>query len=180
MNLSMWRTSLPNELSWHDKDPPSTDINVARMRAKFYGAKYIIHRPLLYHALHYMGPKSNGSPAVLGAASSSSPYDQPAVDMNQMSSNLNGGVREDQKRVQTYRDLPQKFRHSCKLCVDSAVASTEAFDRVQGRPVVTNIFGTAHAYVPVDAICSSLILILDQAIWEYARAVYHVHVTTSL
>ncbi|KAL2782485.1 hypothetical protein BJX66DRAFT_345790, partial [Aspergillus keveii] len=145
MNLSMWRTSLPNELSWYDKDPPSTDINVARMRAKFYGAKYIIHRPLLYHALHYMGPKSNGSPAVLGAASSSSPYDQPAVDMNQMSSNLNGGVREDQKRVQTYRDLPQKFRHSCKLCVDSAVASTEAFDRVQGRPVVTNIFGTAHA-----------------------------------
>ncbi|CEL01496.1 hypothetical protein ASPCAL01078 [Aspergillus calidoustus] len=144
MNLSLWRSSLPNEMRWHDKDLPSTDINVARMRAKYYGARYIIHRPLLYHALHYMGPKTSDSPAVLGAPSTS-PYDQPAVDMTRISSDLGGGPRLDQKRVQTYRELPQKFRHSCKTCVDAAIASTEAFDRVQGRPVVTNIFGTAHA-----------------------------------
>ncbi|KAJ0418182.1 hypothetical protein BJY00DRAFT_193129 [Aspergillus carlsbadensis] len=147
MNLHLWRTSLPNEMRWNDKDPPSTDINVARMRAKYYGAKYIIHRPLLYHALHYMGPISGGSPAGLGDSSTSPSlsYDQPAVEMTRISSNVEGGSRQDRARVQTYRELPQKFRHSCKTCVDAAIASTEAFDGVQGRPVVTNIFGTAHA-----------------------------------
>jgi hypothetical protein len=53
MNLELWRNNLPDIVAWNDKDPPSSDINAARMRAKYYGARYIIHRPLLYNALHY-------------------------------------------------------------------------------------------------------------------------------
>ncbi|KAI5279165.1 hypothetical protein KEM54_004317, partial [Ascosphaera aggregata] len=52
INLEEWRQSLPPLLQWNDGDPPSDDINIARMRAKYYGARYIIHRPLLHHALH--------------------------------------------------------------------------------------------------------------------------------
>ena len=33
------------------------------------------------------------------------------------------------------------------MCIDSAILSTNVFDGIEGRPVVTNIFGTAHAYV---------------------------------
>lgn len=46
----------------------------------------------------------------------------------------------------TYRELPSELRHACKICIDSAILSTEAFDGINGRPVVTNIFGMGHAY----------------------------------
>lgn len=52
MNLEIWRSNLPGIMQWNDQDPPSSEINEARMRAKYYGARFIIHRPLLYHALH--------------------------------------------------------------------------------------------------------------------------------
>lgn len=155
MNLDLWRSSLPQEMRWSDNDPPSPDINVARMRAKYYGARYIIHRPLLYHALHYcgpnMGPLSVDSPARYGEAVSSqvSPsltHGQYAPGMTRMSSDL-GSVPGANGTAHTYRDLPQKLRRACKVCLQSAVRSTEAFDAIKGRPVVTNIFGTAHAYV---------------------------------
>ncbi|KAJ6171532.1 hypothetical protein N7470_000599 [Penicillium chermesinum] len=42
-------------------------------------------------------------------------------------------------------DLPSKLRRGCVICVDSAIKSTEAFDGIKDRLVVTNIFGTAHA-----------------------------------
>jgi hypothetical protein len=44
-----------------------------------------------------------------------------------------------------YRDLPPKLRRACRVCIDSAILSTKAFDGIEGRPIVTNIFGTAHA-----------------------------------
>ena len=49
-NLEAWRKTLA-DLDWDDDDHQSDDINVARMRAKYYGAKYLIHRPGMEHAL---------------------------------------------------------------------------------------------------------------------------------
>ena len=119
MSLQQWRRSLPEVMQWKDHDPPSKDINVARMRAKYYGACYIIHRPLLYYALHIAKrPASVESPPT--------------------AAQVGGQV--------TYSDLPLKVQHACKVCVISAIRSTEAFDGIEGRLVVTNIFGTAHAY----------------------------------
>lgn len=43
------------------------------------------------------------------------------------------------------RDLPSKLRRACAVCIESAILSTEAFDGIEDRLVVTNIFGTAHA-----------------------------------
>lgn len=163
MNLELWRTSLPDIMKWKDNDPPPNDINVARMRAKYYGARYIIHRPLLYHALHYAANpntqtppvESPSAPALTSSKSQqvypSMTHSQRALNMTRMPSDLGTMGRSSfssgQSRPMTYRDLPTKLRRACKVCVDSAILSTQAFDGINGRPVVTNIFGTAHAYV---------------------------------
>ena len=169
MNLDLWRNSLPDIMKWKDSDPPATDINAARMRAKYYGARYIIHRPLLYHALHY---GQNG--ARVGSISHNS-VDSPtgstnafqnqhtspsmtttayrAPNMSRMLSDLGSGSSNSsfpngwKPPTVRWLDLPQKLRYACVICVQSAILSTEAFDGIEDRLVVTNIFGTAHAYV---------------------------------
>ncbi|KAE8353071.1 C6 finger domain protein [Aspergillus coremiiformis] len=155
MNLELWRNSLPSVMKWKDTDPPSEEINVARMRAKYYGARYIIHRPLLYHALHYYGQidmraLSDGPPTEATTMTSSksqqvSPswsHSQSATNMVRLASDMgpSSGFAGT-----AHRDLPPKLRRACKVCIDSAILSTVAFDGIKGRPVVTNIFGTAHA-----------------------------------
>lgn len=113
-----WRGHLPPMLAWDDGDPPATDLNVARLRAKVYGALYVVLRPALFVALE----KARESPT-----------------SNAQSTELS--------------DLAYQ-------CVEAAIQSTIAFDRVgappdspyndyistrTGRLIVTNIFGTLHA-----------------------------------
>ncbi|KAF9882540.1 hypothetical protein FE257_007501, partial [Aspergillus nanangensis] len=168
MNLELWRSSLPKIMTWKDQEPPSKEINVARMRAKYYGARYIIHRPLLYHALHFAGQpevreSSMDSPSGSTTAGSGSKsqqvspsmtHSQRATNMVRLSSDMGPVTNrsaptptpsQSLNTTQVYRELPSKLRRACKVCVDSAILSTEAFDGIEGRPVVTNIFGTAHA-----------------------------------
>ncbi|OJJ67456.1 hypothetical protein ASPBRDRAFT_343320 [Aspergillus brasiliensis CBS 101740] len=167
MNLELWRSSLPDLMKWKDTDLPDPDINVARMRAKYYGARYIIHRPLLYWALHHSNPTENGrsasvdSPtgsAMSGAKSQqvspSMAHSQRAINMARLSSDVGPMGRSaptptpappGSRPGLAYRDLNPKLRRACKVCIDSAILSTEAFDGIKTRPVVTNIFGTAHA-----------------------------------
>ena len=45
--LESWKRLLPAELQWNDNDPPSEDINAARLQANYYRVKYIIHRPFV-------------------------------------------------------------------------------------------------------------------------------------
>ena len=126
--LDDWRQNLPQWLQWSDGDPPVEDINIARMRAKYYGARYILHRPLLYHCLQKF-PPPGGEDA--------SPSDMGDGDQNVVQPN------KGEKPLDT---LPQGHRRACKICISSAILSTKAFDGVKGgRPVVTNIFGTGHA-----------------------------------
>ncbi|KAL4903695.1 hypothetical protein BDW74DRAFT_179687 [Aspergillus multicolor] len=149
MNLELWRSSLPKEMSWNDHDPPSDDINHARMRAKYYGARYIIHRPVLYHALFKYNRPNVDSPGLaelenaMKAGSPSVTHDTRAADMTRMLSDLSAS--QDPNEGPNRRDLPSKMRRACHTCLQSAIQSTLAFDGVKGRPVVTNIFGTAHA-----------------------------------
>ncbi|KAK5006287.1 hypothetical protein LTR39_005701 [Cryomyces antarcticus] len=60
--LKEWRDSLPSFLKWKDEDPPAREINAARMRAKYYGARYIINRTFLDYALHVMDPQRKNKP----------------------------------------------------------------------------------------------------------------------
>jgi len=131
-----WRTTLPEILKWEDDAPVAQTINDARLRGKFYGAQYIIHRPFLHAALDYD----------FESASMQSPPD----------ANLNGVVpvprgpelvmgppkstSDDERRKSETINL-------AVTCINAAMRSTVAFDGVldRRRLVVTNIMGTAHA-----------------------------------
>jgi hypothetical protein len=141
MNLDLWRFSLPEIMKWEDTDPPTSDINATRMRAKYYAAQYIIHRPVLYDVLHY----GQAGPHVGVVGQSQTLVDSPtgSTPRSPSSSFLQGWTPP----TVNLHNLPSKVRRACKVCVDSLILSTEAFQRIDGRLVVPNIFGTAHAYV---------------------------------
>ncbi|KAJ5752177.1 hypothetical protein N7520_009094 [Penicillium odoratum] len=161
LNLDLWRDSLPQAMKWCDSEPPAKEINAARMRAKYYGARYIIHRPLLYFALHYgqEGAQVNGhqvgvnSPTASQKASSqqmSPPSTQPMQRIMSDRGGAPGPVSPSfpdgwVKPTVHFRDLTPQLRSACRICINCAISSTEAFDGIEGRLVVTNIFGTAHA-----------------------------------
>lgn len=151
-NLDLWRFSLPDIMIWKDEDPPATEINAARMRAKYYGARYIIHRPLLYHALHWGG--SGARVDTVGQASVDSPTGSAANSQSQqMSPSLTHRAQNMTRMVSDIgtvsnnpatafpngwtpptvhlRELPSKLRRACKVCVDSAILSTRAFDGIE-------------------------------------------------
>lgn len=134
--LDLWRSYLPQALQWKDGDEPADDINIARLRAKYYGGRYIVNRPVLYHCLEAFDPDDE---------TANRPNPRLSGDMGGTSTNGRKGPLARQKESPLGK-LPPELRRACKLCVDSAVLSTLAFDGVKGgRPVVTNIFGTGHA-----------------------------------
>lgn len=148
-------------MRWEESDPPSNNIIIARMRGKYYGCRYIIHRPLLHHALH---PMSKYLPGAANSIAPSSPSNMsssqsqaspPSAHPAHLSQNMERfpndmgppsrpGMLPDHQQL-SLKSLDSKVRKACQACIDAAIQSTIAFDGVQGRPVVTNIFGTAHA-----------------------------------
>lgn len=48
---TMFPHAHPPQLRWKDSEVPLAEINVARLRAKYCGAYYIIHRPFLHHII---------------------------------------------------------------------------------------------------------------------------------
>lgn len=147
-DLEEWRKLLSGptqvQLVWDDADEPATDINAARLRAKYYGAKYIVTRPSLEYALHRMKQR----PDLLNDMVQ---HSSPATTTGSMPSSTPGSsdfVRQgwsDERQDKQDRDIIE----GCKRCIAAAKQSTVAFDRIRdhGRLVVTNIFGTAQAYV---------------------------------
>ena len=123
-----------HELSWQENDPPPTYINAARLRGKYYGAKYFIHRPFLRYALHTF-TQARLNPRVMGMyydyVQNPSKYKLETV-----------APPGDNADWWTFQ-----FLMSCHMCVAAAQKSTVAFDGVlkQKRLMVTNLFGTAHA-----------------------------------
>ncbi|KAF1351537.1 hypothetical protein EJ07DRAFT_168937 [Lizonia empirigonia] len=146
--LEDWRRVLPPTLAWNDDDPPATDINVARLRAKYYGSIYVILRPYLRVANHFIDFPPTGANA------RASHYSSPAP--------TSGG--SSNRNVHLLVDLSDDQRSIIGVaakCINAAIQSTIAFDRVGAAPgskyvkfdasartrrlVVTNIFGTMHA-----------------------------------
>lgn len=134
--ITDWRTTLPENLQWGDDGPLARTINDARLRGKFYGAQYIIHRPFLHAALDYD----------FESASMQSPPD----------ANLNGAVSVPlgpelvmgpPKATSEYERRKAETISLAVTCIQAAKKSTVAFDGVldHRRLIVTNIMGTAHA-----------------------------------
>ena len=131
--LQLWRDLVPPPLQWCEDDPPALDINAARLRAKFYGAVYIIHRPFLRLIL------DNETRDREARSSPPNPSFTP----------LNDRLTEPMPPPPPHlaREVPADHLRSAQICVKAAMQSTTAFDNIinHRRLVVTNIFGTAHA-----------------------------------
>ncbi|KAF2478121.1 uncharacterized protein BDR25DRAFT_8237 [Lindgomyces ingoldianus] len=151
--LLSWRKVLPAELVWDDNDPPSTDLNIARLRAKFYGGHYMILRHFLYMATHEI--ELPPGPPMSQTSAWSSQHSSPAavIDHRATPTTMHRTLMDfthDQSEI-----LDAAFQ-----CIRSAIQSTIAFDRVGALPeepyerykdtakhrlILTNIFGTLHA-----------------------------------
>ena len=146
--LENWRGMLSPELAWSDEDYPSTDLNIARVRAKYYGGLYMMLRPYLKlasHVLEFPPPP----PGTTGASQQNSPSAYGPSASNRYVAMVE--LTDDQ----------HKIIGVASKCINSAIRSTIAFDRVGAEPnshydyftptrtkrlIVTNIFGTLHAY----------------------------------
>jgi hypothetical protein len=154
--LNTWRDLLPPQLQWDEEDPPSRNINDARLRAKFYGAQYIVHRPFLRLAL-----------------------DNEVQDRDVMSPPNNTFTPFNERRTgpmappraTTDKEVPGDILHSARICVGAAMRSTTAFHNIidHRRLVVTNIFGTAHAYVSFIPVLYSTLYPQSICRWEANR-----------
>ena len=151
--LQSWRKLLPAELSWVDSEAPATDINMARLRAKFYGGQYMILRPFLFLAVHDIelpptAPVSGWSSQTSSPAATAESASTPTASFRQR------GAFVD---LSPHQSEVLRVAHEC---IDSAIQSTIAFDRVGADPatrynqykdtprerlILTNIFGTLHA-----------------------------------
>jgi hypothetical protein len=134
---------LLNQLQWNDNDPPSTDRNHARLRAKYYGGLYMMLRPYLRLAVHQEWPPS---------------HRRQHASWSHHSSPVTNGSRGVQM-VELNNDQREMIDLAC-ICIHAAIRSTIAFDRIGApegsrydgyrstrteRLVLTNIFGTMHA-----------------------------------
>jgi len=129
--LEAWRQRLPVYMKWHDDDPPPSDILSARLRAKYWGARYVANRPFLDYALHIMPYVKGGKQAV----------EEVALDIY--------GNKRDQADIHLFKAIEQmgekRVWHAARSCVNAAMHSTVAFDGIPARLIMTNIHGTAHA-----------------------------------
>jgi len=143
-SLQNWRNVLPPWLQWKDDDEPSPDINDARLRAKYYGALYIIHRPFLRHLLDSeiiaQGTDSPQSDVLKGALNKPLAYSAQSHERSR-------GAMTPPRSTGADSNGQAEILHSAKICVKAAMRSTVAFDNILNRQrlIVTNIFGTAHA-----------------------------------
>lgn len=122
-------------MRWHDSEQvnQSSDLNIARMRAKYYGAEYMMSRPFLEYAIHC---EEAAEKAQLEAAwRFAETLQMSEFDIFKKPHSIPSSVDE--------RALRTVF--ACHKCITAALNSTYAFDKVDGRLMITNIFGTMHA-----------------------------------
>ncbi len=149
--LTEWREMLPSGLQWTDGEEPPGEINAARLRAKYYGARYIIFRPFLHYALHPSGPGPSAKVPADKPAAESEGTIAPAAASSSLPSAF--GVFSNRRASEVvappvppdYSHIDKVLRHACKNCIQAAMQSTAAFHGISHRPIITNVFGTAHA-----------------------------------
>jgi hypothetical protein len=128
--LETWRATLPVDMRWDDNDKPASRILDARLRGKYYGAKYVFNRPFLDYALHIM------------------PHVRDNLSIEDVAKDAYGSPR-DKADIHIFKAIQQMgdsaIWQAAKRCIDAAMLSTVAFDGLDGRPIVTNIHGTSHA-----------------------------------
>lgn len=114
-------------------DPPARDILSARIRAKFWGANVITYRPSIKEVLDFSYKRYNETPI----------ESQPSFPGRTVT-----GWPSVPDDARTPSDIDPVVFENAKKGVDAIIKSTTAFHGLEDkRFVITNVFGTAHAYV---------------------------------
>ncbi|TFB04271.1 hypothetical protein CCMA1212_003803 [Trichoderma ghanense] len=123
---------VPASFRFNETDPPATDILSARLRAKYWGAQMITYRPFVRQILQWSfevkrHPSSPHVPVMSEYRDGIiAPYIRPDT---KTSSQLDPGIIE----------LARKG-------IVALIESTKSFHGLgEKRPIITNVFGTAHA-----------------------------------
>lgn len=145
-NLESWRLML-GDWEWDDDDHQSEHINMARMRAKYYGARYIINRPLLHYCLRLPAPSQNSSLKYSDSPQTSDPMalQSPVQHGYSPSARVRRYSEMGPPSRMENGEIPEDVLKGAARCVEAAIRSTTSFDKVPKRLIITNIFGTAHA-----------------------------------
>ncbi|KAI6787716.1 hypothetical protein KC361_g9414 [Hortaea werneckii] len=128
--LDRSRRAMPAQLQWSDADPPASDILAARLRAEYWAARYVVNRPYLDYALHIWKHVRN------------------ARSVREAAIDAHGRPRDEAeiRLFEAIRGLGEaETWESVRTCIEAAMQSTVAPDRVPAPLVVTNIHATAQA-----------------------------------
>jgi hypothetical protein len=123
---------VPQEFMFDPDEPPAKDILSARLRAKFWGAQVITFRPFIRQILDF---NSNKRPAADSSVPVSSDFRRdvsvPMIGPDTRSEN----------------DIDPQIIAYAQKGIRALIESTRAFHNIEDkRFVITNVFGTAHAY----------------------------------
>jgi hypothetical protein len=120
---------VPQDFHFRETDPPAGDILSARLRAKYWGAQVITHRPCVKVILDL----SYRLRAAEAKADGNRPIARTMEEVSQATINEMGRLQS------IVWDYAQKGIHAL-------IESTQAFHGLgEKRPIITNVFGTAHA-----------------------------------
>ncbi|KAM0361002.1 hypothetical protein ACHAPK_011813, partial [Fusarium culmorum] len=119
--------------AFREDDPPADDILAARLRAKYWGAQVITYRPFIRQILQFSHSIKNHA---------SSP-NFPSVS-SEFRQDVTAPVIHPEAR--TIGDIDPQVLELAKKGIKALIESTRAFHGLgDKRPIITNIFGTAHA-----------------------------------
>ncbi|KAI8406207.1 hypothetical protein FOFC_13676 [Fusarium oxysporum] len=119
--------------AFREDDPPADDILAARLRAKYWGAQVITYRPFLRQILQF-------SHSIKNHASS--------LNFPSVSSELRQDITAPviHPKARTHGDIDPQVVELAKKGIKALIESTRAFHGLgDRRPIITNVFGTAHA-----------------------------------
>ncbi|KAF9775123.1 hypothetical protein IL306_006801 [Fusarium sp. DS 682] len=119
--------------AFREDDPPADDILAARLRAKYWGAQVITYRPFIRQILQFSHSiKNHASSPNFPSVSSEFRQDVTAPAIH--------------PKARTHGDIDAKVVELAKKGIKALIESTRAFHGLgDKRPIITNVFGTAHA-----------------------------------
>jgi hypothetical protein len=125
-------TWVPEGFEFSHNDPPAGDILSARLRAKYWGARVITYRPFVRQILQFNFARAHPGGLPMPPSGLRADISVPSIGPD----------------AQSIEDIPQDVINHAMKGVHALIESTRAFHGLkEKRYIVTNIFGTAHAYV---------------------------------
>lgn len=115
--LRKWRQKLPSKLAWKDDDPPAARIDIARMRAEFYGGACMVTSPALRMVLNQHKPRSEASTYT---SDCSSRAHSKRVQHTLSTPSIANGTSHDVIKSAFYNDM------ACQ-CINYAIQNIKAF-----------------------------------------------------